>query len=223
MRTREVPAMLSLKGRAQKPIRLWNGKILPKRYMTEEEFVAWVDSDTRAEWVDGKVVVMSPSSVEQDDLNGWLLNLLRPLVEQRDLGRVLGPNVTARFASQRRRRIPDILFVSRARLNLVQKNHIEGAPDLIIEIVAPDSQTRDRREKYAEYEKAGVREYWILDPLSEQLEAYALKRGKYVEIELAEEILRSSVIPGFYLRSAWLWRKPLPKVITIQRELGLLE
>lgn len=216
--------MLSLKGRAQrKPIRLWNGKILPKRYMTEEEFVAWVDSDTRAEWVDGKVVVMSPSSVEQDDLNGWLLNLLRPLVEQRDLGRVLGPNVTARFASQRRRRIPDILFVSRSRLNLVQKNHVEGAPDLIIEIVAPDSQTRDRREKYAEYEKAGVREYWILDPLSEQLEAYALKRGKYVEIEPEDDVLRSSVIQGFYLRSAWLRRKPLPKVIAIQKEMGLLE
>jgi len=214
--------MLSVKARAERPTKLWNGKVLPKRYMSEAEFVAWCDSDTRAEWVDGKVVVMSPSSVEQDDLNGWLLSLLRPFVEHRDLGRVLGPNVTARFASQRRRRVPDILFVGRPRLHLLTENHVEGAPDLIIEIVAPESQTRDRREKYVEYEKAGVREYWILDPLSQQLEGYALKRGKYVEIEPEKDLMRSTVLSGFYLRPSWLWRKPLPKVLTVQKELGII-
>ena len=140
--------MLTVKSKPQRAINPWNGKPVPKLEMSEAQFVAWCDSDTRAEWVDGKVVIMSPSSVEQDDLNGWLIGILREFLAHHDLGRVMGPNVTARFATQRRRRIPDILVVLKHRLNLVMKNHIEGAPDLIIEIVAPESQTRDRREKY---------------------------------------------------------------------------
>jgi Uma2 family endonuclease len=214
--------MLTVKNKSQQTINPWNGKPLPKLQMTEEEFVAWCDSDTRAEWVDGKVVIMSPSSVEQDDLNTWLLSILRHFLEHHDLGRVFGPNVTARLATQKRRRIPDLFVVLKARLQHVMENHLEGAPDLIIEIVAPESQTRDRREKYFEYEKAGVREYWILDPLSQQLEAYALKRGKYVEIEPEKDIWRSTVLSGFYLKSSWLWRIPLPKLATIEKELSVL-
>jgi Uma2 family endonuclease len=214
--------MLSIKTTTGRTTNPWNGKPLPKPYMSEAEFVTWCDSDTRAEWVDGKVVVMSPSSVEQDALNGWLLTVLRLYLDYHDMGEVLGPNVTARFATQRRRRIPDLMIVLKGRLNLLKKTHVEGAPDLIIEIVAPESQTRDRREKFFEYQKAGVREYWILDPMSEQLEAYALKRGKYVEIEPLKETIRSVVLPGFFLKSSWLWHKPLPRMLTIQKELGLL-
>jgi len=214
--------MLSVKNKPQKAINPWNGKPLPKLEMTEEEFVAWCDSDTRAEWVDGKVIIMSPSSVNQDDLNNWLSAILRHYLEHHDLGRVMGPNVTARFASQRRRRVPDLLVALKPRLHLIMENHFEGAPDLIIEITAPESQTRDRREKYLEYEKAGVREYWIIDPISEQLEAYVLKRGKYVEMEPEKEIWHSTVLNGFYLKSSWLWRTPLPKLVTIAKELGVI-
>lgn len=214
--------MLSVKSHSRRAINPWNGKPLPDLRMTEAQFVAWCDSDTRAEWVDGKVVVTSPSSAEQDDLNGWLLNIMRPFLDHHDLGSVHGPNLTARFASQRRRRVPDLLVVLKGRQHLVMKNHVEGAPDLIIEIVAPESQTRDRREKYVEYEKAGVREYWIIDPISQQLEAYTLKRGRYAEIAPEKEVWRSVLLPGFYLKPAWLWRKPLPKVFTVLKELGML-
>jgi Uma2 family endonuclease len=214
--------MLSVKNKPQRVINPWNGKPLPKLEMTEDEFVAWCDSETRAEWVDGKVVVMSPSSVEQDDLTGWLGGILRIFLDHHDLGRVLGPNITARFANQRRRRVPDLLVVLKPRLNLIMKNHIEGAPDFIVEIVAPESQTRDRREKYSEYEKAGVREYWILDPVSQQLEAYVLKRGKYVEIKSENDVWRSTILNGFYLKSAWLWRALLPTLAAVVKEMGLL-
>lgn len=216
--------MLTITRKRAKPAQLPTRSIPPKRFMTEDEFVEWTSSndDIRAEWVDGEVIILSPNSVEHDDLLIWLFNLLRPLVEHHNAGAILGPNVTARFALQKRRRIPDALFVSKSRMHLIKKNHVEGAPDLVIEIVSPESQSRDRRRKYFEYEKAGVREYWILDPLSQQMEAYSLKRGKYVEIAPEKDIWRSTVLTGFYLKSSWLWRKPLPKVLTIQKELGLL-
>jgi Uma2 family endonuclease len=113
--------------------------------------------------------------------------------------------------------------VLKNRLNLVMKNHIEGAPDLIMEIVAPESQTRDRREKFFEYEKAGVREYWIIDQAAEQVEVYALKRGKYTEVAQEKDIWRSVLLAGFYLRAPWLWRKPLPRYAPVLKELGILQ
>jgi Uma2 family endonuclease len=198
-----------------------NGEMRLKGRMTEQQFVAWAEQqeDLRAEWVDGEVIITSPASVEHEQLLIWLFNVLHPFVEQQNLGVILGSNVTVRLASQKRRRIPDLLFVSNARQDLVKENHVEGPPDLIIEVVSPDSQTRDRRKKHREYEKGGVREYWILDPLSQRMEAYALKRGAYVELEPKGGAIHSLLLAGFYLRTAWLWRRPLPKVLTIQKEL----
>jgi Uma2 family endonuclease len=215
--------MLSVKSKTSRAINPWNGEPLPKLEMSEEEFVEWCDDKTRAEWVDGKVVIMSPSSVEQDELNRWIASIVSEFLAHHDLGRVMGPNVTARFATQRRRRVPDVLVVLKNRLNLVMKNHIEGAPDLIMEIVAPESQTRDRREKFFEYEKAGVREYWIIDQAAEQVEVYALKRGKYTEVAQEKDIWRSVLLAGFYLRAPWLWRKPLPRYAPVLKELGILQ
>jgi Uma2 family endonuclease len=200
-----------------------NGEMRLKRRMTEQQFVAWAgrQEDLRAEWVDGEVIIMSPASVEHEQLLIWLFNVLHPFVEHHDLGVILGSNVTVRLASQKRRRIPDLLFVSTSRQGLIKQNHVEGPPDLIIEVVSPDSQTRDRRKKHSEYEKGGVREYWILDPLSQRMEAYTLEGGEFVALESKKGVIRSALLDGFYLRSAWLWRRPLPKVVEIQKELGI--
>lgn len=215
--------MLTLDKNVRKPIPLPNGAVLPKARMTEREFVAWAysDEDIRAEWVDGEVIVLPPSSIEHDDLLIWLYAILRPFVEHHDLGTILGPGVAVRFASQRRRRLPDVFFVSKSREDALRKAHIEGAPDLIIEVVSSESQSRDRRAKFLEYEKAGVREYWIIDPISQSAEAHTLKRGKYADIPDDGETLRSAVLPGFFLKSGWLWRKPRPSVLSVHRELGL--
>src|SRR5437879_3801157 len=89
----------------------------PSRCMTEEEFVAWCDEDTRAEWVDGEVVVRSPASARHSDIVGFLCVVLRCFSAARDLGRILGPEFAVRLPAQRRRRLPDLLFVSRERLD----------------------------------------------------------------------------------------------------------
>lgn len=203
-------------------IELVNGQRLPDQPITEEAFVAWCDEDTRAEWVDGKIIMMSPASRDHIDLNGWLCSLLRIFVEQRDLGVVCGPEFQVRLGAQRRRRVPDLLFVAKDRTGIVQAGHVEGAPDLVVEIVSPDSVSRDWREKYLEYEAAGVREYWVLDPLAERVEAYSLSEANgYVRIEETKGVVASVVVPGFYLRSAWLWGEQLPKVLDTLRELGI--
>jgi Uma2 family endonuclease len=207
-------------------------KPAPPGRMTEEEFVAWCDEDTRAEWVDGEVIMMSPVNVDHGELAAWLTSLLKVFIDERDLGTLLG-EVQVRLATQRTRRVPDIWFISNQRRDLLRRAHLEGPPDLIIEIVSPDSESRDWREKYLEYQAAGVREYWVIDPMSQHAEAYALPASgsaetsaeaasEYRRLEEKEGVIESTVLTGLRLRTAWLWPETRPKVLAALRELGLL-
>lgn len=189
--------------------------------MTEAEFVAWCDSDTWAEWVDGEVILMSPVNFEHADLHGFLYALLHVFVSEHELGKVVSEPFQIRFEALRRRRSPDIIFISTKRLRLVKGSHFEGGPDLVIEIVSPESQSRDRREKYWEYEEAGVKEYWIIDPLSRAVETHVRARGgKYRPLPEKNERIASTVLKGFYLKPAWLWRETFPKVPALLREMS---
>ena len=194
--------------------------------MSEEEFIRWYTFEGKAEWVDGEVIVMPPVSGEHEDVQWWLKSLLKFYADERKLGVVRGPQFVMRlqFGSGRRkvsRREPDILFIAASRGHLLKPNHLEGSPDLALEIVSPESQTRDRRQKYLEYEWAAVREYWIVDPLSQTVEAYARQGETFVEITEIEGKLASSVVPGWYLRPAWLWQQPRVDVRVALAELGV--
>lgn len=190
--------------------------------MSEEQFVRWCDEDIKAEWIHGQVIVIPPATFEHDGVQGWLRNLLGMYVERKSLGIVLGPQFMIRLAKTRSLRVPDLLFIDKSRRHLIRPTHLEGPPDLILEIVSPDSESRDWREKYLEYQAAGVREYWVIDPMSKHVEAYALRRGKsYARIPEEKDTIASTVVRGWYLKPAWLWKAKRPSVLDILAELGV--
>lgn len=191
----------------------------PGRRMTEAEFVDWCDESTWAEWVNGEVILMSPVNFQHAEIFSFLHHLIGIFAEDNDLGTVLTEPFHIRFGELRRRRSPDIFFVSRERTSLFAEAHFEGGPDLIVEIVSPDSQSRDRREKYMEYCAAGVREYWIIDPGTRTLEAHALVRGHYKQIIEKDGRIDSTVLKGFFIKPEWLWRIKLPKVSDLLRQI----
>jgi len=193
----------------------------PGRRMTEEEYVEW-SGDEWSEWVDGEVLIMSPVNVRHAILFSFLFPVMVSLAEQRDLGRVLCEPFQMRLGKQRRRRSPDVMFVAAARLDSLRPNHLEGPADLVVEIISPDSVARDWREKYLEYEAAGVREYWVIDPMAQRIETYALGAdNRYKRVDEVDGKVNSVVLPGFYLRPNWLWQEKLPKVVETLREMGL--
>jgi len=111
-------------------------------------------------------------------------------------------------------REPDILFISRAQQRQMGSRRFEGAPELVVEIVSPGSVTIDRITKFREYEQAGVREYWIIDPRPHQQQADFYSRdvaGNFSPAPLTEDgVYHSTVVPGFRLPVAYLWQTPLP-------------
>jgi Uma2 family endonuclease len=178
--------------------------------MTYDEFLAWADEDTLAEWVDGKVVMTSPASAQHQCLAIFLATTLSTYVTIHDLGTVLTGPFQMKLA--RSGREPDVLFVAKEHLARLQPTLLQGPADLVVEIVSDESVARDRGSKFEEYREAGIPEYWLLDPRIEQAEFYHLdERGRYQRAPVdVEGIYRSRVIPGLWLRVNWLWQQPLP-------------
>ena len=191
--------------------------------ITYEEFLRKY-SDVHAEWVDGEVILLMTASNRHQDLVDWLIAILRMFVETHNLGWVRSAPFNMQMPTVGRGREPDILFVASSRLHIVQDSNLSEAADLVIEIVSPESVGRDRGEKFVEYEAAGVREYWLIDPDRQQAEFYRLTDADRYQLVFprAESIFRSEVLTNFWLKVEWLWQEPLPKVLAIAKELGLV-
>jgi Uma2 family endonuclease len=119
-------------------------------------------------------------------------------------------------------REPDLHFVAREHLDRLKETHLDGPADWVVEIVSPESAGRDRGEKFYEYERAGIPEYWLIDPQTKRVEFYQLSpEGQYQLVPPdVEGVYRSAVLPGFWLRVEWLWQPP--QVLDVLRELALI-
>ena len=189
--------------------------------MSYEEFLASVDEDTYAEWVHGEVIMMSPASKRHQEIAMFLAQVVGLYVEERGIGRVIMPPFQMKLEGSGRE--PDLLYVAQEHLGRLQKTYLEGPADMVVEIISPESMGRDRGEKFYEYEAAGVREYWLLDPERERAEFYRLEEGRYRPVEPdAEGCYCSVVLKGFWLKVDWLWQEPLPRVLDVLRELKVI-
>lgn len=140
--------------------------------MTYEDFLAWIDEDAHAEWIDDVVQVRGPASSQHQEILVFLITLLNLHVTTRTLGAIYPVPFQMRLRYPPRGREPDIFFVAQGNLGRVTKQYLDGPADLVVEVISPESSSRDRGEKFYEYEEAGVREYWLIDPQREQVEFY---------------------------------------------------
>jgi Uma2 family endonuclease len=192
----------------------------PPPKMSYEEFLAWADENAHAEWVDGKVILMSPASSIHQELVGFLYELLRMFVRFRQLGRVYVAPFQMKLP-QSSGREPDLIFIKRENLSRLKNTYLDGPADLVVEIISPESIGRDRGDKFYEYEAGGVPEYWLLDPIRERAEFYQLdENGIYELVRLDDGIYRSQQLPGFWLDPAWVWQDPLPSPLRTLAEIA---
>jgi len=144
------------------------------------------------------VISPSPNPLHQI-ISGRLFNIISVFLEQTaNGGVVMYAPMDVKFDEGNVLQ-PDILYISSERKAEIMKDKIEGAPDLIIEILSPSNAYYDLRQKKDIYEKYGVKEYIIIDPIDQSADLFLLKDGSYALHQRArlEQRLNSVLLPGF--------------------------
>ena len=191
--------------------------------MSYEEYLAWADEDVRAEWKDGEVIIHMTVKKRHQRVVQFVFTVMDLFVRALRMGAVGTAPVEVLLAPGGPSREPDIFFVRNDQLYRWTEDRLEGGPDLAVEVVSDDSVTRDRAEKYREYEAAGVREYWVIDPRPgrQRAEFHTLDPNGSDQILGPEDgIVRSRVLPGFALRVEWLWQDPAANPLVALSTMG---
>lgn len=140
------------------------------------ETLAYELSESWDETIGGKIVAMSPRpSVNHNIIAGNIYRILGNFFEDKSCtpfsdGVDLFLTPTDRF-------VPDGMVV--CNREIIKPDGVYGAPDLVIEVLSPGTAKRDRAYKKNVYEKAGVKEYWIVDVANKSIEVYILQDAKF--------------------------------------------
>jgi Uma2 family endonuclease len=180
------------------------------RPLTYDDLAALPDDGKRYELIGGEIYELPAPSLFHQFGSGALFSLLRDFVMIRHLGLVFSAPLDVRF-DPRNTVQPDIVFLSRERRHLMRKGNfklIEGAPDLLIEVLSPSNRGYDFIKKAALYATFGVREYWIVDTDEETIQVQVLRDGLFVPLVSEDGIVRSEVLPGFEVNPKGLFAIP---------------
>lgn len=114
----------------------------------------------------------------------------------KDLGEMLIGPIDV-MLTQHTNVVPDVVFIATDRLHIIEAHYIRGAPDLIVEVLAPDNQWLERRTKFEVYARAGVREYWMVDPHARSIDIYVLRGEALAWLGTfgPQDTTRSEVLP----------------------------
>ncbi len=193
--------------------------------LTYEEFLREYDGQY-AEYVDGEVIKDMSVTDKHDFLTKFLITILTFYISTKKLGRICGEpyQMKMKFGDKIKGREPDIFFVKTENLDRIKEQYFDGAADLVIEVISPESIVRDTEDKFEEYEAAGVKEYWIINPNRRTANFYGYdEKGRYKMLPIsAEGNFESLIIDGLWIKVDWLWQEDLPNLIDVLREWKLV-
>jgi len=187
-----------------------------------EIFLRDYTGEQHLEWVRGTVLSMSRIDPLHDAIAFLLRTLFTAFLERTTGGRVFQDPMLLRLGSINVSRAPDLQVLLPHRFDQIQGNEVIGPVDLVVEIVSKTSQRRDRYEKLGEYEAAGIREYWLFDPLRREQLVYILNAAGMYDLIAPDTdgAYQSQVLPGFRLASEPVWKA---ETLTLMEMLALVE
>ena len=165
--------------------------------LTYQDYAS-MEGDERYELLDGELILVASPNMDHQTVSLRMVVRMNAFVEENDLGRVFHAPFDVLFTDTDVAQ-PDLLFVSKERESILTPANIQGAPDLIVEILSPSSSRRDWHNKRELYARHGVTEYWIIDPANRIVSVMSLRDG-VLEIDqtcTVGDAAASGVLDGF--------------------------
>ena len=172
---------------------------------TYADYYKW-QFEERVELIKGKIFKMSPApNPYHQVLAGDIYTLINVFLRKKPCKVFIAPfDVRLMRKSSDDKDImtvlqPDICVI--CDLTKIDKRGCIGAPDLVVEVLSPGNSAKELKNKYEEYEEAGVKEYWVVSPQNQTFLIYTLHKGKFQlsPVKIPGDVVTSSVLPGFSL------------------------
>jgi len=144
----------------------------PRLKFTVKDYMS-LPGDKRYQLLDGEMILAPSPTTRHQTIAQRLSLALQEFVAASSLGRLWFAPLDVLLSNHDVAQ-PDILFVSNERSSIITEANIQGAPDLVVEILSPGTAEYDRGYKQALYGRHGVREYWLVDPDAETVEVLTL-------------------------------------------------
>ena len=174
------------------------------RPLTYEDLLETPDDGQRYEIIGGELIVSPAPVPEHQEILGRLFLLFAAFVNLHRLGKVyIVPIDVGLFDHDNVQ--PDLIFIAADRLNIIGPTRVEGAPDLVLEVLSPGTRHLDQVRKAALYATAGVQEYWLVDPKARSIAVLALVGQHFEPAPQSEGIARSGAPPGLDIEIAPLF------------------
>lgn len=166
---------------------------------TYEDWLRLPDDGWQYEIIKGVLYMVPAPTPRHQRASGNLELRMKLFVLEHGLGEVFDAPLDVYLPGQETPVEPDLLFIATERAHLVSERGVEGAPDLVVEVLSPKTWWRDRRVKMPLYEETGVRECWLVDPAARTIEVYVLRDRAYELLDRwgPGEIARSEVLKEF--------------------------
>ncbi|HLR32172.1 MAG TPA: Uma2 family endonuclease [Fodinibius sp.] len=168
--------------------------------LTYDDYRSLPDDGNQYQLIGGKLIMAPSPKMIHQIISSNLFYVLKQYVSEKKLGQVLYAPADV-VLSMRDVVQPDLMYISKARADIIAENNVVEAPDLVVEILSDATKTTDRTSKKALYEQNGAREYWIVEPREQTIDQLILREGTF---ELAgtfdsSQTLTSPALEGFTL------------------------
>ncbi len=175
--------------------------VIEAKRLTYDDYLRLPETVQRYEIIDGEIRMSpSPTPVHQRILLRLAMKMAT-YVQERQLGEIfVAPLDLVVSREPLRVRQPDLMFVHKDRSEVIGAHHLEGAPDLVVEVLSPENTRREIQDKLADYARIGVREIWLVSPEAQTVEVLqASSHGGLRRLGIwgSGEQVRSEVLPDF--------------------------
>lgn len=168
----------------------------PQQEWTEADYFALPETNRLIELSEGELIMPPHPTETHQRIVLRLVLVFQSFIEAHDLGIIRFAPLPVRLWPGKIRE-PDILFVSHAHADRIGEQAY-GPPDLVVEVISPNTWRVDRGEKFLEYARAGISEYWLVDPEAQTVDVFVLQDGAYTLLVKAGagENARSQLLDG---------------------------
>ncbi len=177
---------------------------------TYADYLKLPDDGIRYEIINGELIMSPAPTLGHQSTAGNLFGYIWAFLQKHPRGEVY-PAPTDVILSEIAILQPDIVFITRERSDILTRENIQGAPDLVIEVLSRGTEKRDREEKLAQYSRFEVQEYWMVDHEQQRVEVWRREGGELSFHKRLEQnqILTTPLLPGLKIRLAKIFRQRL--------------